>query len=102
MSGLWTDKNKTDTVSTRSGEVGIFRQEAVARVDGFSIRDFSRRNNGWHIQIAVFGRSRANTDRFVGQLDVFGVAIGFRMHHHGFNTQQATGALDAKGDFPPG
>ena len=34
-------------------EVGVFTQEAVARVNGFGVRDFSGRNDGRHVQIAL-------------------------------------------------
>jgi len=81
------------------GEVGIFRQEAVTRVNGLGVGHFRSGNDGRHIQIAQCGSRRADTHRFVGQLDVLGLTIGLGMHNDRLDAQFATGALYPQGDF---
>src|SRR5574343_1041144 len=98
--GLWADEHKTALLDAFR-EVGVFREETVPRVDRFGIRHFGRRDNGRHVQVAVFGSGRSDTDRLIGQLHVFGITVGFRVYDHGFDTQQAAGALDAEGNLPP-
>ena len=81
------------------GKVGVFRQEAIAGVDGLRIGHFRRADDGGDVQIALRRRRRADAHRFVGQLDVFGVGVGLGMHRHGLDAHFAAGALDAQGDF---
>jgi hypothetical protein len=80
-------------------EVGIFREEAVAGVDRLGVGDFGRGNDGGDVQVALTRRRRADADRFVGQLDVFRLGVGLRVHGDGAHAEFAAGAQDAQRDF---
>src|SRR5574343_1494530 len=81
------------------GEVGVFRQEAVTRVDGLGVGYFGGGNQRRHIQVALGRGCRADAHRFVGQLHVVGFAVGFGMHYHGLDAHLAAGTLDTQGNF---
>jgi hypothetical protein len=42
---------------------------------------------------------RTNADRFIGQADRQGIAIGFAVRHHCANAHLATSPQDTNGDF---
>ena len=81
------------------GEVGVFRQEAVARVDGDGVGHFRRTDDRGHIQVAVLGGGRPDAHRLIGELDVFSVAVSHRVQAHGLDAEGATRPLDTQGDF---
>ena len=83
------------------GKVCVFRQEAVAGVDGLCICDFCRRDDGRHVQIAQRRWCWANTYGLIGQLDVLGITVCLGVDHHGLDAHLAASALDAQGDFTP-
>lgn len=68
-------------------------------MDGLGPGDFSSRKNGRNIQIAVFGCSRTDANRFVSQTHMHGVRIGSGMHRDSFDAHFAAGALNTKRDF---
>ena len=78
------------------GEVSVFGQKPVSGVNGFGIGHFCRRDNGGNIQVAQRRRGRSNTNRLIGQFDVLGIAVGFRINHHRLDAQLAAGALDSQ------
>src|SRR5690606_21897602 len=80
-------------------EIGVFRQEAVAGVDGLGVCDFGGRDQRGHVQIAVAPRGGPDADGFIGQAHVLGLAVGLGMHDHGLDAQFAAGTQDPKGDF---
>ncbi len=93
-----TDKGKA-VFFDHGGKVGIFRQEAVTRMDGFRPGDFGRRQDRRNIQIAVFRCGRADADGFVCQADMHGIGIGGGMHRDSFDAHFAAGALNTQRDF---
>ena len=67
------------------GEIGVFREKAVAGVDGLRIRYFRGGDNGRNIEIALRRRSRPDADRLVGKLDIFGFGVGLGVHDDGLD-----------------
>ena len=98
--GCWADEGEAAFFHAL-GKIGVFGQKAVAGVNGFGICYLGSRNNGRHIEIALRRRCRPDTDGFVGELDVFGVAIGFGINHDRLDAHFLAGTLDAQGDFTP-
>ena len=84
---------------TGAGKAGVFRQEAVAGVDGLGTAGMGGGNDRLAAQVALGGRGRANVRGFVSQADMAGVGIGVGIHRHGGNSQAAAGGDDAAGDF---
>ena len=80
-------------------ELGVFREETIARVNRFSTRLFAGSDDLVDHQIRFFRRSRADADGFVSQFDVTGRRIGFRVHGNGFDAHLAGSFDNATGDF---
>ena len=70
--------HQADSVSFRADEdkartfylfskVGVLREEAITRVNGHRASDLSGADDSRDIQIAFYGRSRADTDRLIRQ-----------------------------------
>ncbi len=93
-----SDEDKTGLFDA-FGKVGILGQEAIARMDGLGVGDFGCGDDGRDVQITFCRGGRSDADRFVGQLDVLGFAVGFGVNHNGFDAQFAAGALDTQSDF---
>lgn len=68
-------------------------------MNGLRVGHFGGSNDGRHVKVRQAGRCRADTDRFICQLDVFGLAVGLGVHHHGLDAHFTAGTLDAQGDF---
>ncbi|MNI20288.1 hypothetical protein D3C73_737620 [compost metagenome] len=81
------------------GEIGVFRQEAVARVDRHCAGDFSRRDDCRDIQVTFYRWRRTDTHGLVSQQYVFQIAIGCRVHGNGFDAQLFTSTQDTKRDL---
>ncbi|MNS72903.1 hypothetical protein D3C72_1063270 [compost metagenome] len=96
--GAGTDEDEARFLDA-FGEVGIFRQEAIAWVNRLRIRHFSGADDGGHVQVAQGRLCRADTNGFVGQLDVFRVLVGFGVDYNRFNAHFAAGALNTEGNF---
>ncbi len=77
------------------GKIGVFREEAIARMNRLGIGYFRCADDGGDVQITQVRRRRAYTNGLVGEFYVLGIGICFGMHDNGFNTHLATGALDA-------
>ena len=96
--GLRADKGEAG-VFHLLGEIGVFRKEAVAGVDGGGTGDFSRADDRRNIQIRQRARGRADAYGLVGQAQVHQFAVGGGMHRDGLDAQLFTGAQDAQGDL---
>src|SRR3954469_4551793 len=81
------------------GEIGVFRQEPVAGVNSLGVGHLCRADDRGDIEVARGRRRRADAHRFVGQLDVLRLGIGFRVHHHGPDAHLAARALDTERDL---
>lgn len=82
------------------GEIRVLGQETVAWVDGFGVSHLGRRDDGRHVEVRQWRGRGANADGLFSQLDVFGVAVGLGIDHHGLDPEFTAGALDAKGNLP--
>jgi hypothetical protein len=82
-------------------EIGVFGKEAVAGMDGLGVGDLRRRDDRRDVEVALPGRRRADADRFVGELDILRLGVGFGMHGHRAHAEFAAGTQDAQGDFAP-
>src|SRR6266581_516531 len=83
------------------GEIGVLREEAVARMNRLGVRDLGGGNDRRDVEIALPRGRRADADRLVGELDVFCFGVGLGMDDHGLDAEFAAGALDAQGDLTP-
>jgi len=81
------------------GEVGVFRQEAIAGVHGDGIGHLHGADNGRDIEVALVGRVWSYADAFIGQAHMFEVHIHLGVDGNGADAQFLAGAQDAKGDF---
>ena len=81
------------------GKTGVFGEKTVARMDRLSTADLGRKQQRRLIQIALAWRRRANAQGLIGVFHILRVAVGFGMHHHGFNPQPLAGTLYTQGDF---
>ncbi|MPN06453.1 hypothetical protein SDC9_153709 [bioreactor metagenome] len=70
-------------------------------MNGFGIGDFCCRNDRRNIEIAQSGGCRANTDRFVGKLDVLGFGVRLRVHGDGLDAELTAGAQHPQGNLAP-
>ena len=82
-------------------KVSVFTQKAISRVNGFSVSDFSRRNDGRHVEVTQSRRRRANAHRLLCQFHVFGFAVSLGIDHNGLDPEFPAGALNSEGDFAP-
>ncbi len=83
----------------RFREIGIFRQEAIARMDGVRPGNGGRREDGRDIEVRVAAGRRADTYGFIRQADIHGIGVSRGMHGNRPDTQFATGPQDAQGDL---
>ena len=96
--GCWANELKT-TLLHPFGKVGVFTQEAVARVNCLGVCHLGSRDDGRHIQITQARCGRTDADRLFRQLDVFGIPVRFRIDHYRLDAQLAARALDPQGYF---
>ena len=82
-------------------ELGVLGQEAVARMDGLGAGLLAGSDDLVHDQVGLFRGSRADTDGFVGEIDVQRVLVGFGIDGDGLDAHLAGGLDDAAGDFSP-
>ena len=68
-------------------------------MDGLGAGDFSRRDNGRDVEIALGRGRRAHTDAFVCQADMHRIGVGLGVDGDGAYAHLAAGAVDTKGDF---
>ena len=86
---------------TAFGKVGILGQETIAGMDGIGAGALCRPENGIRVQIGSGYCSRTQTDRFVSQTDMAGMAVGLAVDGNRAVAQIVRRAQDATGDFPP-
>ena len=81
------------------GEVGVFAEQAVARVNGIDVGDLSGGDHGGDVEIAFGGARGADADGLVGEANVERVAVGLAVDRDGADAHLFAGADDAKGDL---
>ena len=86
-------------VSADFGEVGIFRQQAVAGMDGVHVGDFGRADHRRNIEIALRQLRRADADGFIGKTHVQRVAVGFAVDGDRADAQFFAGTDHPQGNF---
>ena len=82
------------------GELGVLRQEAVARVDGVAMRDFGGRDDRGDVEVAFGCRGWPDAHGVVGQAHMHGIGIGGGMHRHRLDPHLVRGAMDAQRNLP--
>ena len=82
-----------------TGELGIFRQEAVARMDGLGASLLAGGDDLVGNQIGLFRSSRSNTDGFIGEVDEQGILVGFGIDGDCLDAHLAGRLDDAAGNF---
>ena len=80
-------------------EFGVFRQEAVAGMDGVRAGAFGGVDDAGDVEVAFPRRGGADGDGAVGGGDVHGGGVGLRVDGDGFDAHAPRGARDAAGDF---
>ncbi len=84
----------------RPGELGVFRQEAVTRMDGINPLLAGQLDDGLDIEVAMNGRARlAHWVSFIGLEPMAGEAILMRVDRHRPNAQLVRRTEDADGDL---
>ena len=81
------------------GELGVFRQEAVARMYCVCAGDLAGRDDLVNVEIAVARRRRSDADAFVGKPDMHGVGVGGRMDHDRLDAELLARTQHPEGDF---
>ncbi len=81
------------------GEVGIFRQKAVAGMDAGRIAHLRGGDQSLTGKVALRRRCRADLDRLVGEADMQRVAVGLRIDRDHAQAEPPGAAGDAAGDL---
>ena len=96
--GGWPHKGDA-VVGADLGKAVVFRQKAVAGVDGIGPSGGSRGQNVGNMEVALGAGRLPDAHRFVGQLHVQGVFIHRAEHGHRRNAQLPAGAQDSQGNL---
>src|SRR5450830_252312 len=96
--GLRADEGETGFLDL-FGEVGVFREEAVARVDRRGTGHFRGRDDGRDVQVGLGGRRRADAHGFVRQAQVHQLLVGIGVDGDGLDPQFLAGAQDPQCNF---
>jgi len=80
-------------------ELGLFREESVAGMDGVHIGDLRRADDAADLQVALAAGAGADADGFIRQMDVHGVHVCLGINGDGFDIELFAGADDADGDL---
>ena len=78
------------------GEIGVLRQEAVARMDRDRVGHLGGADDGRHVQIGERRLRRPDANGLVGEQHVLGVEVGGGMHRHGLDAELAAGPQNAE------
>ena len=81
------------------GELGVFAEEPVARVDRVGVRDLGGRDDRRDVEVAVGGSRRADAHRVVGEADVHRIGIGGGVHRDRLDPHLVRRAVDAQRDL---
>jgi hypothetical protein len=81
------------------GEVGVFRQEPVARVDRLRVGHLRGGDDRGHVEVAGRRRGRPDAHRLVGEAHVLRFAVRFGVHDHRSDAELAARALDSQRDL---
>ena len=81
------------------GEIGVFGEEAVARVDARGAGQFSGADDRRDVQVGLRAGCRTNADGLVGQAQMHQFAVGGGVHGHRLDTQLLAGTQDTQGDL---
>ncbi len=92
----WTDENQSGNFDGLR-EIGIFREKAIARVNGLGVGSLCGSNNALLREIALARGRRADMDRFIGEPDVSSIDIGV-----GINGDRADAHAPCRMDDPAG
>src|SRR5207249_967470 len=80
---------------------GVLRQQAIAGMDGFAVRDGGGRDDAWDIEIARPRLGGTDADGLVSQANGQGVRVGLGVGDDGANAHLPAGAEDAERDLAP-
>ena len=78
------------------GEVGVFRKQAVAGMDGVDVGDLRRADHGRNIEITLRQLRRADADGFIGKTYVQRIPVGLTVDCDRANAQFLACANDAQ------
>src|SRR5207253_10196564 len=81
------------------GEIGVFREETIARVNRRGASDFSGRDDCRDVQVRQVGRRRTDANAFVGQTQMHQLFVGSRVNRDGLDAHFLAGAQDPQGNF---
>ncbi len=84
----------------RLGEVRVFREEAIARMDGVRSSLTGGFENGADIEIAVLRWRRSDSHRLIRHAQVHGLCIGIGENRHGPIAHAFCRARDPAGNLP--
>src|SRR5882762_10385137 len=82
------------------GELRVFREEAVAGMDGVGAGDFGGRDEPGDVEVAVAAGRAADADVVVGETDVQRLSVRFRIHRHRLDPQLLARADHPQGNLP--
>ena len=99
---LWVGADELDMAGFADfREVGAFREEPVAGVNGVGAGHFGCTDDRRHIQVAVGAAGWADADVFIGKPHVERVLIGLGVDRHGLDTEFAARVDDTHRHFAP-
>ena len=96
--GRWADEGDAGGAQ-RLNEAGAFRQEAIARVNGFGACRLAGGDDLVGDQIGFRRRRRADVHGFIGFAHMQGLGIGIGIDGHRLDTHRARRADHAAGNF---
>ncbi len=92
------DKGKT-TVNASAWESGVFREKTVTGMDGVAAGAVRHVNDFLNTKITFPRRRGADCVGFIGEADMKRLAVHVTENRDGADSQFATGAQDAHGNF---
>ena len=81
------------------GKLGVFRQEAITRVDGIGTRHFGRADDGWNVEIALPRWRRSNADFLVCETNMERIGVSRGMNRDRLQAEIATSANHSQCDL---
>ena len=85
--------------SAHLGEMIVFRQKSIPRMNRLHIRDLRGRDDAGNIQITFRRRGVADADRLIRQLQISRVFVRRRINHRRLHAHLPAGADDPQCDF---